>query len=127
MRWPWKWNPTSPPSGIRGREGGEFRENNLRGILLINQRLNKNARPVLRIKNKGGAPRGNRNALKHGQYTAESLAQWRAAKKEFAAMKLICVRIDALAAQAWLATQHRKPNVIVERVDLVNGERLARM
>jgi hypothetical protein len=95
--------------------------------LLIDQRVSKNARPVLRIKNRGGAPRGNRNALKHGQYTAESLAQWRAAKKEFAAMKLICVRIDALAAQAWLATQHRKPNVIVERVDLVNGERLARM
>jgi hypothetical protein len=31
------------------------------------------ARPVLRMKNKGGAPRGNRNALKHGRYTRQLL------------------------------------------------------
>jgi uncharacterized protein YjcR len=32
------------------------------------------AAPVLRIKNKGGAPRGNRNALKHGRFAAETVA-----------------------------------------------------
>jgi uncharacterized protein YjcR len=32
------------------------------------------ASPVLRIKNKGGAPRGNRNALKHGHFAAQTVA-----------------------------------------------------
>lgn len=32
-------------------------------------------RPVLRHKNKGGAPRGNRNAYRHGVYSAEMQAR----------------------------------------------------
>jgi uncharacterized protein YjcR len=30
---------------------------------------------ILKVKNKGGAPRGNRNALKHGRYTAARRAR----------------------------------------------------
>lgn len=32
------------------------------------------APPILKMKNKGGAPRGNRNVLKHGRYTAKQRA-----------------------------------------------------
>lgn len=31
------------------------------------------AHPVLRTKNKGGAPKGNRNAFKHGRFTRQVL------------------------------------------------------
>jgi hypothetical protein len=31
-------------------------------------------RPILKMKNKGGAPKANRNALKRGRYTAEQRA-----------------------------------------------------
>jgi uncharacterized protein YjcR len=37
--------------------------------------LQKGGRPILRHKNKGGAPRGNRNARNHGLYSAEMKAQ----------------------------------------------------
>jgi hypothetical protein len=30
--------------------------------------------PVMRIKNKGGAPKGNRNAFKNGRFAAENIA-----------------------------------------------------
>ncbi len=39
-----------------------------------NSHLAKIARPVLRQKKRPGAPRGNRNARKHGLYSAEFLA-----------------------------------------------------
>lgn len=37
--------------------------------------LRNGGRPILRHKNKGGAPRGNRNAHKHGFYSAEMKAR----------------------------------------------------
>lgn len=39
------------------------------------QEPQRSARPVLKMKNKGGAPKGNRNAFKHGRYTAERRAR----------------------------------------------------
>jgi hypothetical protein len=40
-----------------------------------NSRLAKIGRPVLRRKSKGGAPKGNRNAHKHGAFSAQSKAK----------------------------------------------------
>jgi len=37
----------------------------------------KAARPILKAKNRGGAPKGNANALKTGFYTAERKDLWR--------------------------------------------------
>jgi hypothetical protein len=43
-----------------------------------------------------GAPRGNRNALKHGRYTAEAIAQ----RREVAALLRVCRdRLDAMRDQ----------------------------
>lgn len=39
-----------------------------------NSSLAKIGRPVLRTKARGGAPAGNRNAVRHGRYTAPVLA-----------------------------------------------------
>ena len=71
------------------------------------QMVGENYRPVLRIKNPGGAPFGNRNALKHGWYTAEKLASARAVKKELAQMKLLCARVKAHVALANLFIRNR--------------------
>lgn len=46
-----------------------------------NSRLAKIARPVLATMCKGGAPKGNKNALRHGRYTAAR----KAANAEFRA------------------------------------------
>ncbi|MGH6872744.1 MAG: hypothetical protein ACREHE_14680 [Rhizomicrobium sp.] len=40
--------------------------------------LAETGRPLSRLKNRGGAPRGNRNAWKHGSYTAGAIAERRA-------------------------------------------------
>jgi hypothetical protein len=58
-----------------------------------NSRLAKIGRPVLRRKRKAGAPKGNRNALKHGVYGAE----FQALKQEVSAFRR---RVRATIAQA---------------------------
>ncbi|HEY5337506.1 MAG TPA: hypothetical protein VIJ85_04830 [Rhizomicrobium sp.] len=68
------------------------------------QIVSENSRPGLRVKSPGGAPFGNRNALRHGWYTEEKLASAKALKVELAQMKLLCARVRADVALALLAT-----------------------
>ena len=79
------------------------------------QSLEQNHRPRLRVKNKGGAPKGNRNALKHGGFTREKLEQRRALHLE---VRTLILRMRATVAQIMLATVGRKPKVIVTRIEL---------
>jgi hypothetical protein len=65
------------------------------------------------VKNKGGAPKGNRNALKHGGCTKESLAARRALRKE---VRTLCLRVRATVAQAMMLTMRQGPNVTVTRM-----------
>ncbi len=86
------------------------------------QSLPPKRRPALRIKNKGGAPKGNRNALKHGGYTKEALAQRRAMRKD---AQILCLRIRATIAQAMLLTMGQRPKITVARLETAerrNGE-----
>jgi hypothetical protein len=73
----------------------------------------QNRRPTIRWKNKGGAPKGNRNALKHGGCTKEKLAARRAMRKE---ARLLCLRMRATIAQAMMLTMGRGPTVTVTRI-----------
>jgi hypothetical protein len=41
-----------------------------------------------------GAPKGNRNALKHGRYTAEALASWREVAGLIRAMRALAGAAD---------------------------------
>jgi hypothetical protein len=56
--------------------------------------LKNPARPVLQIKNKGGAPKGNRNALKHGRYTAEIRDLKRRVRFTIRRAKAMCAVVD---------------------------------
>jgi hypothetical protein len=51
-------------------------------------------RPILQIKNRGGAPKGNRNALKTGMHTKERRA-WRAeVRGVLLRAKLVLAQVD---------------------------------
>jgi len=55
-------------------------------------------RPVLPIKNGGGAPKGNRNALKTGAHTKERRA-WQAKQRDWQLrVKLLLAQVDAVLA-----------------------------
>ena len=55
-------------------------------------RLSK--RPILRVKNRGGAPKGNRNALKAGMHTKDRRA-WRAKLRDVLLnAKLVLAQLD---------------------------------
>jgi hypothetical protein len=71
--------------------------------------------PNFRVKNKGGAPKGNRNALKDGLYTGRMLRARRAMHCEVRAMIL---RVRATVAQACLITPAQGPVVTVVRKDV---------
>ena len=75
----------------------------------------KKQRPVLRLKNKGGAPKGNRNALKSGYYTKPMLEERRKFHRE---IRELILRMMATVARANFATMGRKPKVTVTRIDL---------
>ncbi|HEY2032074.1 MAG TPA: hypothetical protein VGH02_00155 [Rhizomicrobium sp.] len=84
---------------------------NLRADSKPPQRL-KRKPPKLMRKNKGGAPKGNRNARKDGFYGAEMLAMRRTvrdaivkAKRALAMAKLECAQKDAKAAAMRLAAR----------------------
>jgi hypothetical protein len=97
-------------------EGGtpsDFSKNNLSRKIVDLQSPKQNRRPELRLKNRGGAPKGNRNALKHGGYTKEKLEQRRALHKE---VRTLCLRVRATVAQAMLLTMGRGPAVTVTRI-----------
>ena len=66
-----------------------------------------------RVKNKGGAPKGNRNALKHGAYTKEKLLARRALRDE---MRTLMLQMTATVARANLMMMGRKPIVNVKRI-----------
>jgi uncharacterized protein YjcR len=66
--------------------------------------------PNFRVKNKGGAPKGNRNAFKSGAYTAENLAVRRAMRR---GARQMILRIRATIAQARLLMV--APNVTTAR------------
>jgi uncharacterized protein YjcR len=66
------------------------------------------------VKNKGGAPKGNRNALKHGAFTREKLAERRAMHQQ---VRTLVLRMRATVAQAMCATIGQKPNVTVTRIE----------
>jgi uncharacterized protein YjcR len=48
-------------------------QNNRKGKIVEKQGAG-NSPPVLRAKSKGGAPKGNSNAFKHGRFTARAIA-----------------------------------------------------
>lgn len=75
----------------------------------------KKQRPALRVKNKGGAPKGNRNALKSGYYTKPLLDERRKFRGE---IRTLILRTMALAARANYATMGKKPNVTVTRIEV---------
>ncbi|HEY7979344.1 MAG TPA: hypothetical protein VID67_14220 [Rhizomicrobium sp.] len=75
----------------------------------------KKQRPRLRVKKKGGAPQGNRNALKSGYYTKPKLEERR---KFHAEVRELILRIMATVARANLVTVNQKPKVTVTRIDL---------
>ena len=55
-------------------------------------------RPLLRTKNRGGAPKANRNALKTGAHTRERRA-WRAKQRDWKLrVKLVLAQVDAVLA-----------------------------
>lgn len=54
--------------------------------------------PVLQSKNRGGAPKGNRNAVKTGAHTRERRA-WQAKKSDWQLrVKLLLAQVDAVLA-----------------------------
>ena len=90
-------NCTSFDASRTARNGTpEKVENNLKEKCNEMKGLSKN-RPVLRRKNRGGAPKGNRNALKTGLHTSECRA--RRAK-----VRLIVRRAREAIAYAFAAT-----------------------
>jgi uncharacterized protein YjcR len=66
------------------------------------------------MKNKGGAPKGNRNALKNGAFTREKLVERRAMHQE---VRTLILRMRATVAQVMLATLGQKPKVTVTRIE----------
>ena len=92
----------------------DFSQNNLRAKIVALQSDGKKQRPALRVKNKGGAPKGNRNALKHGEFAKDALASRRAMRAD--ARRLI-LRMRALIGQISLATIDRRPKVTVTRIE----------
>ncbi len=52
-------------------------------------------RPILRIKNRGGAPKGNRNALKTGMHTAEMRAWWARVRGLRQRVRIVLAQLDA--------------------------------
>jgi hypothetical protein len=81
----------------------------------VRDQSNGKKRPVLRLKNRGGAPKGNRNPLKHGAYTKERLQERRALRAEVASVDF---RIHAAIAHSNLATIGKRPKVIVTKIEL---------
>jgi uncharacterized protein YjcR len=75
----------------------------------------KKQRPRLRVKKKGGAPKGNRNALKSGYYTKPKLEERR---KFHAEVRELILRMMATVARANLAAMNQKPKVTVTRIEL---------
>src|SRR5665213_4181655 len=70
-----------------------------------NNDLNKSAQPVLRVKNRGGAPKGNRNALKHGLRSAALIAFRRRIRLHIAKVRMhiaLALAADALRGEAVL-------------------------
>lgn len=66
-----------------------------------NSRLVKIGRPVLRRKKKAGAPKGNKNAVRHGMYTAEG-------KARHARVADLCQRANALIAHIEALVRERE-------------------
>jgi hypothetical protein len=64
-----------PPGGGGGWQSGKT---TFEGIVSANNQLAKTSQSRLRVKSKGGAPKGNRNAWKHGHCSAPVLAERRA-------------------------------------------------
>lgn len=71
---------------------------NLRGIPVLKQRL-RTKPPKLPSKNKGGAPKGNRNGRKHGLYTKEMRDLRLATRGMVARLKLEAALVRAKAAR----------------------------
>ncbi|MBS0272906.1 MAG: hypothetical protein JSR55_00575 [Proteobacteria bacterium] len=83
----------------RNTRGGEKKTNiNLRDIPEEKQRI-KRKRPKLSRKNKGGAPRGNSNALATGLYTKEYRATRLKVREMVAKLKLAAALVKAEAAR----------------------------
>jgi uncharacterized protein YjcR len=83
----------------RNIRGGEEKSNiNLWDIPEEKQRI-KRKRPKLSRKNKGGAPRGNSNALATGLYTKEYRAMRIEAREMMAELKLAAALVKAEAAR----------------------------
>ena len=91
-----------------------FLKNNLRGKSVSDQSDGGKQRPRLRIKNKGGPPKGNRNALKGGYYTKPLLDERRKFRGEIRTL-ILCTM--ALVARANCATMSKRPNVTVTRIE----------
>jgi uncharacterized protein YjcR len=58
----------------RAKKTAKIAKQPFEGIRLESTQAENSVHPVLRPKNKGGAPCGNRNALKHGRFMAERVA-----------------------------------------------------
>jgi hypothetical protein len=56
-------------------------------------------RPVLRLKRKAGAPKGSRNALKHGLYSGALIGLKRRARLAIANLKLATAQVKLQAAE----------------------------
>src|ERR1700749_72138 len=87
----------------------------------LNSKNSSNASTVSAIKNRGGALRGNRNALKHGKYTREHLALYadvRAHIREGNALIALAKAIDVTLG---------KPRItITEHIRIENGDVVSR-
>jgi hypothetical protein len=75
----------------------------------------KKQRPVLRRKNRGGAPKGNRNAFRNGYYTKPVLEERRKFHRE---VRELILRMMATVARANFAATGQRPKVTVTRIDL---------
>ena len=87
-----------PPQYLRNaqREGQKSRVN-LKAKIEQNQRPGDSP-PALRVKQKGGAPKGNRNALRHGLYSGALADLRRRARLCIALLRLAAAEYDARAA-----------------------------
>jgi uncharacterized protein YjcR len=85
------------------------------GEILALQKLEPIRRARLPLKSRGGAPKGNRNAFKHGGFTREKLEQRRALHSE---VRTLILRMRVTMAQIMLATVGRRPKITVTRIEL---------
>ena len=106
--------PLSPPIAAfwaRNSRGAQKKSHiNLRAIPEPEQRL-RIKRPKLRSKNKGGAPKGNRNALSTGLHTCAAVAERHEmrckVRQVIATMKMLTAQVRAEAALKDAETMRR--------------------